>query len=690
MARKYPLERTRNIGIMAHIDAGKTTTTERMLYYTGKLHRMGEVHEGSAAMDWMDQERERGITITSAATSIFWQDHRINIIDTPGHVDFTVEVERSLRILDGAVAIFCAVGGVEPQSEAVWRQADKYGVPRIAFINKMDRVGADFDNVVQMIEKKLGATPVPLQMPIGSADLFTGLIDLISMTGIVYHLESLGMTFDEVPIPRDLLQEAQKRREYLVEKLADHDDHIAAKYLEGAELTAEELKKALRAAILKNALVPVLCGAAFRNKGVQRLLDAVLDYLPSPLDVPAVEGENPYTQRQEDRAADDRQPFSALAFKVMSDPHVGNLTFFRVYSGTLKVRSQILNATREKKERINRILQMHANKREDREEIYAGDIAAAIGLRNTTTGDTLCDPKHPIILEKMTFPKPVISVAIEPRTVADQDKLFEALNRLSQEDPTFTVRTDEQTGQTIISGMGELHLEVLIDRMLREFSVEARVGKPQVFYRETITEPVEVEGRFIKQTGGRGHYGHVKIRLEPADGFSFTDETKGGVIPKQYIPAVEKGIKESMSNGAIAGYPMDNIGVTLLDGSFHEVDSSEMAFRVAAAMAFRDGCKKAKPILLEPMMDVEVVVPEDYIGDVISDLNSRRGKIEGISHRTDAQVVVASVPLSEMFGYATDLRSATQGRAVHTMIFARYQPVPENIFKGLLVKIRGY
>jgi len=690
MARKYPLERTRNIGIMAHIDAGKTTTTERMLYYTGKLHRMGEVHEGSTAMDWMDQERERGITITSAATSIFWHDHRVNIIDTPGHVDFTVEVERSLRILDGAVAIFCAVGGVEPQSEAVWRQADKYGVPRIAFVNKLDRVGADFDNVVEMIETKLGATPVPLQMPIGSADLFTGLIDLITMKGVVYHLESLGMTFDEVDIPRDLLKEAKKRREYLVEKLADHDDHIATRYLEGEELTAEEIKRSLRTVTLKNAVVPVLCGAAFRNKGVQRLLDAVVDYLPSPLDVPAVEGENPYTQHREERSADDRQPFSALAFKVMSDPHVGNLTFFRVYSGTLKVRSQVLNATREKKERINRILQMHANKREDREEIYAGDIAAAIGLRGTTTGDTLCDPKHPIILEKMTFPKPVISVAIEPRTVADQDKLHEALKRLSQEDPTFTVRTDEQTGQTIISGMGELHLEVLVDRMLREFRVEARVGKPQVFYRETITDTVEVEGRFVKQTGGRGHYGHVNIRMEPAEGFSFQDATKGGVIPRQFIPAVEKGIKESMGNGVIAGYPMDNIQVTLLDGSYHEVDSSEMAFRVAAAMAFRDGAKKAKPILLEPMMDVEVVVPEEYIGDVISDLNSRRAKIAGITHRVDAQVVIASAPLSEMFGYATDLRSATQGRAVHTMIFARYEPVPENIFKDLLVKIRGY
>jgi elongation factor G len=675
---------------MAHIDAGKTTTTERMLYYTGKVHRMGEVHEGSAAMDWMEQERERGITITSAATSIFWHDHRINIIDTPGHVDFTVEVERSLRILDGAVAIFCAVGGVEPQSEAVWRQADKYGVPRIAFVNKMDRVGADFDHVVQMIEKKFGATPVPLQMPMGSADLFTGLIDLISMKGIVYHMESLGMTFDEVPIPRDLLKEAHKRREYLVEKLADHDDHIAAKFLEENTLSAEEIKKALRMATLKNAVVPVLCGAAFRNKGVQRLLDAVVDYLPSPLDVPAVEGENPYTQHKEKRTAADDQPFSALAFKVMSDPHVGSLTFFRIYSGSLKVRSQVLNASKQKKERVNRILQMHANKREDREEIYAGDIAAAIGLRNTTTGETLCDPRHPIILEKMTFPNPVISVAIEPRTVADQDKLHEALARLSQEDPTFEVRTDEQTGQTIISGMGELHLEVLVERMLREFRVEARVGKPQVYYRETISEAVETEGRFVKQTGGRGHYGHVKIRLEPRQGFSFEDATKGGVIPKQFISAVEKGIKDSMENGVIAGYPMDNIKVTLLDGSYHEVDSSEMAFRVAAAMAFREGAQKAKPILLEPLMDVEVVVPEEYVGDVISDLNSRRAKIEGISHRNDAQVVVASVPLSELFGYATDLRSATQGRAVHTMIFARYEPVPENIFEELLIQIRGY
>jgi elongation factor G len=690
MARRYPLEQTRNIGIMAHIDAGKTTTTERMLYYTGKVHRMGEVHEGSAVMDWMDQERERGITITSAATSIFWSDHRINIIDTPGHVDFTVEVERSLRILDGAVAIFCAVGGVEPQSEAVWRQADKYAVPRIAFVNKMDRVGADFDRVVEMIRTKLGAHTLPVQMPMGSADLFTGLIDLVNMTSIVYHKESLGMTYDELPISRDLLQEAEKRREHLVEALADHDDHIAAKFLEGKALEPEEIKVALRKATLKNAVVPVLCGAAFRNKGVQRLLDAVIGYLPSPLDVPPVVGENPYTHRVEERLPDDTAPFSALAFKVMSDPHVGSLTFFRVYSGTLKARSQILNSTKDKKERVNRLLQMHANKREDCQEIYAGDIAAAIGLRKATTGDTLCDPKHPVILEKMTFPKPVISVAIEPRTVADQKKLHEALDRLAEEDPTFEVRTAEETGQTIISGMGELHLEVLVERMLREFRVGAKVGKPQVFYRETITEAVESEGRFIRQTGGRGQYGHVIVRLEPSQEFRFEDATKGGAIPRQFIPAVEKGIKESMENGVIAGYPMDRIKVTLLDGSYHEVDSSEVAFRIAAAMAFRDGAKKAKPILLEPVMNVEVVVPEEYVGDVVSDMNSRRAKIAGITHRADAQMVMATVPLSEMFGYATTLRSVTQGRAIHTMIFARYEPVPENIFQELLVKIRGY
>ncbi len=690
MGRRYPLERTRNIGIMAHIDAGKTTATERMLYYSGKLHRMGEVHEGSAAMDWMDQEKERGITITSAATTIPWHEHRINIIDTPGHVDFTVEVERSLRILDGAVAIFCAVGGVEPQSEAVWRQADKYRVPRIAFVNKMDRVGADFDRVVEMIKTKLGAKALPVQIPLGSGELFTGLIDLISMTSIVYHKESLGMTFDEFPIPRDLIADAHKRREQLVEAIADHDDHVMAKFLDGENIEPQEIKIALRRATLENAVVPVLCGAAFRNKGVQRLLDAVIDFLPSPLDRPPVMGTNPFTHREEKRPADDQAPFAALSFKVMSDPHVGHLTFFRVYSGTLKARSQVLNATKEKKERVTRILQMHANKREDLEAIYAGDIAAAIGLRKSTTGDTLCDPKHPIILEKMSFPKPVISVAIEPRTVADQDKLHDALEKLSGEDPTFEVRTDEDTGQTIISGMGELHLEVLVERMLREFKVEAKVGRPQVFYRETITKSVESEGRFIKQTGGRGHYGHVILRLEPSQGFQFESAVVGGAIPRQFIPAVEKGARESMENGVIAGYPMDHVKVTLLDGSYHDVDSSEMAFKIAATMAFREGAQKANPILLEPVMSVEVVVPEDYVGDVLSDLNTRRAKIEGITHRTDAQVVVATVPLSEMFGYATALRSATQGRAVYSMIFARYAPIPQNLLEELLVKIRGY
>ena len=690
MGRKYPLERTRNIGIMAHIDAGKTTTTERILYYTGKVHRMGEVHDGSAVMDWMDQERERGITITSAATSIFWRDHRVNIIDTPGHVDFTVEVERSLRVLDGAVAIFCAVGGVEPQSEAVWRQADKYRVPRIAFVNKMDRVGADFDKVVSMMENRLGANPLPIQVPLGTGELFTGLIDLVNMISIVYHKESLGVTFDELPIPRDLISETKDRREKLLEAIVEHDDHLMAKFLDGKEITPQEIQTAIRKATLDNAVVPVLCGAAFRNKGVQRLMDAIIDYLPSPLDVPPLIGENPFTHHKEERQADDQAPFSALAFKVMTDPHVGHLTFFRVYSGSLKVRTQIMNATKEKKQRVNRILQMHANKREDRQEIYTGDIAAAIGLRETSTGDTLCDPKHPILLEKMTFPNPVISVAIEPRTTIDQDKLQEALAKLAHEDPTFQVRTDENTGQTIISGMGELHLEVLVERMFREFKVGAKVGKPQVSYKETITETVKSEGKFIKQTGGRGQYGHVILRLEPSQGFEFENAVVRGSVPREFISSVEKGVKESMENGVIAGYPMDNIKVTLLDGSYHEVDSSEMAFRIAAAMAFRDGASKAGPILLEPVMNVEVVVPEEYMGDVLSDLNSRRGKIEGVSHRADARVVAATVALNEMFGYATALRSLTQGRAVHTMLFASYAPIPQNIAKALIVKIRGY
>jgi elongation factor G len=690
MGRHFPLERTRNIGIMAHIDAGKTTTTERMLYYTGKQHRMGEVHEGTATMDWMDQEKERGITITSAATSIFWRDHRVNIIDTPGHVDFTVEVERSLRILDGAVAIFCAVGGVEPQSEAVWRQADKYRVPRIAFVNKMDRVGADFHQVVSMIKTKLGAKVLPVQIPLGQGELFTGLIDLVAMTSIVYHEESLGATFDELPIPRDLLSEAQAHREELLEVASEYDDHLMAKFLDGKEIAPQEIKGALRKATLKNVVVPVFCGAAFRNKGVQRLLDAVVDYLPSPLDMPPVIGENPYTQRQEERLPEDRAPFSALSFKVMSDPHVGNLTFFRVYSGKLKAGTQVMNATKKTKERVSRILQMHANKRESREEIYAGDIAAAVGLRKTSTGDTLCDPRHPILLEKMSFPNPVISVAIEPRTTVDQNKLHEALGKLSTEDPTFQVRTDEETGQTIISGMGELHLEVLVERMLREFKVEAKVGRPQVAYKETITQTVDCEGKFIKQTGGKGHYGHVILRLEPGQGFEFEKALVGGVIPKQFLPAVEKGVRESMENGVIAGYPMDNVKVTLLDGSYHEVDSSEMSFNIAAAMAFRDGARKAGPVLLEPVMNVEVVVPEEYMGDVLSDLNSRRGKIEGITHRADARVVAAMVPLSEMFGYATSLRSLTQGRAVHSMLFARYEHIPENIAEELIVKVRGY
>jgi len=693
MPRKYPLEKTRNIGIMAHIDAGKTTTTERVLFYTGKVHRMGEVDDGTATMDWMEQEKERGITITAAATTCFWSDHRINIIDTPGHVDFTVEVERSLRVLDGSIAIFCAVGGVEPQSETVWRQADKYGVPRIAFVNKMDRVGADFENVVQMMKDRLGAKPVPIQIPLGSGEFFTGLVDLVKMKAVLYDDSSLGATWEEMDIPRDLRQKAEKYRHDLVEAVSEYDDIVMGKYVEGKEPSEAEIKNALRFGTLRSAIVPVLCGAAFKNKGVQRLLDAVVDFLPSPLDVPDVEGIEPKREKVVRRKTSDDEPFSALAFKIVTDPYVGKLTYFRVYSGVARVGTYVLNPREDRKERISRILQMHANKREDREEVYCGDIAAAVGFRYTKTGDTLCDTKHPILLESMHFPEPVISVAIEPKTKADQDKLSESFSKLMDEDPTFRVRTDEETGQTIIAGMGELHLEIIVSRLLREFKVKANVGRPQVAYKETITKSVRAEGRFIRQTGGKGQYGHVVIQLEPAprgSGFVFENRIIGGVIPKEFIPAISKGIKDAMNNGILAGYPLVDIKATLIDGSYHSVDSSEISFRVASAMALQDGLKKANPVLLEPMMKVEVVVPEEYLGDVLGDLNARRAQITGIHARKDAQIVASTVPLSEMFGYATDLRSKTQGRAVYTMQFSHYQEVSEVEANKIFQKVRGF
>jgi len=693
MPRQYSLEKTRNIGIMAHIDAGKTTTTERILFYTGKVHRMGEVHDGAATMDWMEQEKERGITITSAATTCFWRDYRINIIDTPGHVDFTVEVERSLRVLDGAVAIFCAVGGVEPQSETVWRQADKYGIPCVAFVNKMDRVGADFENAVQMMRDRLGACPVPVQLPMGSGELFTGLIDLVKMKAVVYNESTLGADWEEIDIPRDLQEKAEKYHHDLLEAVSEFDDEVMEKYVEGADPTVEEIKRALRRGTLEVTIVPVLCGAAFKNKGIQRLLDAVVEFLPSPLDVSDVEGIEPKRERVVSRRTSDDEPFSALAFKIVTDLHVGKLTYFRVYSGVARVGTHVLNPREGRKERLGRVLQMHANKREDREAVYCGDIAAAVGLRYTKTGDTLCDTKHPIMLESMRFPEPVISVAIEPKTKADQDRLSESLSKLMDEDPTFKVAADEETGQTIISGMGELHLEIIVDRLLREFRVKANVSKPQIAYKETITKSVQAEGRFIRQTGGKGQYGHVVIRLEPTPkgtGFLFENRIVGGVIPREYIPAVSKGIKEAMNNGIIAGYPLVDIKATLLDGSYHPVDSSEISFSIAGSMALQDGVKKAYPVLLEPMMKVEVVVPEEYLGDVLGDLNGRRGQISGIHPRKDAHVVETTVPLSEMFGYATDLRSKTQGRAVYTMQFSHYQEVSEDTSKKILEKIRGF
>jgi len=691
MARVTPIERYRNIGIMAHIDAGKTTTTERILFYTGVTHKIGEVHEGTAVMDWMEQERERGITITSAATTCFWREHRINIIDTPGHVDFTIEVERSLRVLDGAVAVFDAVSGVEPQSETVWRQADKYKVPRACFINKMDRVGADFFASVASIKEKLGARPVPLHLPIGAEDKFRGMVDLVKMKGITFDDETMGAGYQEIEIPADLLEQAKEYRQAIEEAVAEADDDLMAKYLDGHPLTNEEVKRGLRRGTIDMKFFPVICGTAFKNKGVQQFLDAVVDYLPSPVDKPPVHGINP---KGVDviRATSDSEPFSALAFKLMNDPFVGNLTFFRVYSGKLESGSYVYNASRDRKERVGRLLQMHANKREEIKEVLAGDIAAAVGLRSSTTGDTLCDEDKPVILEKMEFPEPVISVAVEPKTKADSDKMGIALQRLQMEDPSFRVHTDEETGQTIMRGMGELHLEILVDRMLREFKVEANVGKPQVAYRETITRQVESEGRYIRQTGGRGQYGHCWLRLipqEPGKGFEFENETVGGSIPKEFVEPIRKGIEEAMTGGILAGFPMVDLKVEVFDGSYHDVDSSEMAFKIAGSMGFKDGAAKATPVLLEPIMDVEVVTPDGFMGDVIGDLNSRRGKIQGMTPRSGVQAITAQVPLAQMFGYATDLRSKTQGRATYTMQFGHYAQVPNSIAETIITKSKG-
>ncbi|NMP22023.1 elongation factor G [Sulfobacillus harzensis] len=691
MARQFSLERTRNIGIMAHIDAGKTTTTERILFYTGRVHKIGEVHEGTATMDWMVQEQERGITITSAATTAQWRDHRINIIDTPGHVDFTVEVERSLRVLDGAVAVFDAKGGVEPQSETVWRQADKYGVPRMAYINKMDIIGADFAMCVDQIKNRLGANPVAIQWPVGAEDTFRGLVDLIRMQAYFYK-DDLGTRGEFEPIPDDLKEICDERRQMLLEACADVDDALMEKYLEGQEITEDEIRQALRRGTLSNQLVPVLCGSSYRNKGVQPLLDAVVDYLPSPLDVGAVHGVDPNDAEVEMfREVSDDAPFSALAFKIMTDPFVGKLAFFRVYSGTLSSGSYVYNVTKGRRERIGRILQMHANHREEIETVYAGDIAAAVGLKDTSTGDTLADESQPIVLESMVFPEPVISVAIEPKTKADQDKMGTALAKLAEEDPTFRMYTDQETGQTIISGMGELHLEIIVDRLLREFKVQANVGKPQVAYKETIRKAVEAEGKFIRQSGGRGQYGHVWLRLEPLEpgenpaGFEFVNKIVGGVVPREYIPAVEAGVKEAMQSGVLAGYPTIDVRVTVYDGSYHEVDSSEMAFKIAGSMGFKEGAKKANPVLLEPIMSVEVVVPEEYMGDIIGDLNSRRGRIEGMEPRPGGvQAIRGFVPLAEMFGYATDLRSRTQGRGTYTMQFSHYEEAPRHVTEQVI------
>jgi elongation factor G len=682
MPRNTPLDRLRNIGIMAHIDAGKTTTTERILYYTGRTHKMGEVHEGAAVMDWMEQEQERGITITSAATACEWQGHRINIIDTPGHVDFTVEVERSLRVLDGAIALFDSVAGVEPQSETVWRQADKYRVPRIAYINKMDRTGADFGAAVRTMRDRLGAHPLPIQLPIGAEGDFKGVVDLVTDRALVWN-DELGTEWEEQEIPADMKDEAHEQRTHLIEACADYDDELMEAYLAEEEISPERIKKALRQATLDIKVTPVLCGSSFKNKGVQPLLDAVIDYLPSPLDVPPLMGVEPVkgddNGRPAERPPKDDAPFAALAFKIMADPYVGKLTYFRVYSGTLKAGSKVMNASTGRQERVGRILEMHANHREEREEIFAGDIVAGVGLKQTATGDTLCDPAAPVKLESIEFPEPVIAVSIEPKTKADQEKMGAGLARLGEEDPTFQVRSDEETGQTLISGMGELHLEVITDRLLREFKVDATVGRPQVAYRETVRESVQkIHGRFVRQTGGRGQYGHAVIDLEPApgEGFDFVNKVKGGNIPSEFIPAVEQGIEEALESGVKAGYPMVDVRVTLTDGSYHDVDSSEMAFKVAGSMAFREAARRAKPVLLEPIMAVEVVTPEEFMGDVIGDLNRRRGRIEGMEPRGNAQVIRAHVPLAEMFGYATDLRSQTQGRATYTMQFDSYSEVP--------------
>jgi elongation factor G len=701
MPRQSPLDRTRNIGIMAHIDAGKTTTTERILFYTGITYKIGEVHEGTAVMDWMEQEQERGITITSAATTCFWRDHRVNIIDTPGHVDFTAEVERSLRVLDGAVAVFDSVAGVEPQSETVWRQADKYRVPRICFVNKMDRVGADFKRTFDQIISKLQGNPVAVQLPIGAEDKFIGVVDLIRMKAITYKDETMGADYVVDEIPADMVEEAKHYREQLIEKVSEADDKILEKYLHGEDITEDEIKAALRKRVITSgrakgeaAFVPVVCGSAFKNKGVQPLLDAVVDFLPSPLDVPAIVGLDP-TKAEEtliERPASDAAPFAALAFKIMTDPFVGQLTFFRVYSGVMTSGSSVYNATKQRSERIGRLLKMHANKREEIKEVYAGDIAAAVGLRSVSTGDTLCDEKHAIVLESMDFPEPVISLAIEPKTKADQEKLGTGLQKLMAEDPTFRVNTDTQTGQTIIRGMGELHLEIIVDRLKREFNVEASVGKPQVAYKETLTRASEGEGRYVRQTGGRGQYGHAKIRLfpgEPGTGYIFENEIVGGAIPKEFIKPIDEGIKEALTRGVLAGYPVDDVRIELYDGSYHDVDSSEMAFKIAGSMAFQDAAKRAKPVLLEPIMRVEVVVPKDYMGDVMGNLASRRGQIQSQEDRGGTQIVQARVPLSEMFGYATDLRSRTQGRATYSMHFERYEPAPQNVSEEVVARMQG-
>ena len=683
--RSFPLEKTRNIGIMAHIDAGKTTTTERILFYTGRTHKLGETHEGAATMDWMEQEQERGITITSAATTAQWKDTRINIIDTPGHVDFTVEVERSLRVLDGAVTVLCAKGGVEPQSETVWRQAEKYGVPRMIFVNKMDILGADFYRVVKMVEERLKANAVPIQLPIGKEDSFVGIIDLVEMKAEIYK-DDLGKEYEMTDIPEDLKDLADEWREKLLESVAEADEELMMKFLEGEEITKAEIKKVIRTATIAGEMIPVTCGSAYRNKGVQLMLDAVIDYMPSPVDIPPIKGIVPDTEEEEERPADDNGPFSALAFKIMADPYVGKLAFFRVYSGTLDSGSYVYNSTKGKKERVGRILQMHANKREDIEKVYSGDIAAAVGLKVTTTGDTLCDEKHEIILESMEFPDPVIEIAIEPKTKAGQEKMGIALAKLAEEDPTFKTYTNEDTGQTIIAGMGELHLEIIVDRLLREFKVEANVGKPQVSYKETITAPADVDHKYAKQSGGRGQYGHVKIQVyprEPGEGFEFKNSIVGGAIPKEYIPKIEEGIKEAMQTGPVAGYQVVDVGVELYDGSYHEVDSSEMAFKIAASMAFREAAKKAKPVLLEPIFKVEVTVPEEYMGDVIGDISSRRGRIEGSDMNNGAVAVRGYVPLSEMFGYATDLRSKTQGRGVYVMQFDHFEKLPDSLLESI-------